>query len=425
MALALYYLRPLPRTHDLTPFGGPKNLVNILLRVRIFGSAALESNLGASTSFDKMSRARSRSPHSQRERGGMHAEESNDDWDENSQTMFDLFKRHDIDEDDEVIGATVQLLNESGVKKQTQLENCPLEVLNHYLPPATHGRNLILVHCLLSKLEEERKKEDPTAQAMRLMAKEQRAQRKKRSGGLASSSEDEDDKMAFDCTASLKKYGLERINANHMMRNKEIKAMAKKAMAKAQDHEPFVAGEDVLKFAPQWLSKTAPKYLDKAGMSHAVWVASWWSRSLTQIASQGHSEVSTMAFQDLLNEFLNINQIAVEKSESLAWNYDKHVWNEIQQKVERKDKTLDIKDTLGAVVQNDLDVVSQTLQSGGKRNENLRSLPPARRTIERRMEPVKRFWKSSRWPQQPVARFPSIQWRRQVQRLKERQTWER
>ena len=142
--------------------------------------------------------------------------------------------------------------------------------------------------------------------------------------------------------------------------------MAKKAMAKAQDHEPFVAGEDVLKFSPQWLSKTAPKYLDKAGMSHAVWVASWWSRSLTQIASQGHSEVSTMAFQDLLNEFLNINQIAVEKSESLAWNYDKHVWNEIQQKVERKDKTLDIKDTLGAVVQNDLDVVSQKLQSGGK-----------------------------------------------------------
>jgi len=300
-----------------------------------------------------------------------------EDWDEDSQNMFDLFKNHEIDEDDYVIGDTIRVLKENGIRKRMQLENCPLEVLNHYLPPTTHGRNLILVHCLLSKLKKESAKEDPTAQAMRLMAKEQRAQRKKRQGGVASSSEDEDDKTAFDCTASLKKYGLDRIKPTHMMKNKEVKEMAKKATAKAQDQEPFIAGDDVLKFAPQWLLKTAPKYLDKPGMSHAVWVASWWSRSLTQIASQGHAETSTMAFQDLLNEFLNINQIAVEKTEPLAWYYDKHVWNDIQQKAERKDTTINIKDALGTVVQNDLDAVRQRLQSGGKGMKTYDRYPPS------------------------------------------------
>ena len=216
----------------------------------------------------------------------------------------------------------------------------------------------------LAKVKAMGSKNDITAQAMRMVVKEQRAQRRKRQGKQAPSSDDEDDKSGFDCTASLKKYGLERIKPIHMMKNKDVKEYAKKAAAKAQDNEEFLVGDDVLKFPPQWLAKDNPRALDKNGMSHAVWVANWWSRSLTQIAAQGHAENSFVSVQDLLNEFLNINRLAVEgKSEGLAWAYDKYIWNDIQQRTERKEENVNLQEIMTTVVKNDVDMVSQGLRS--------------------------------------------------------------
>ena len=86
--------------------------------------------------------------------------------------MYDLFKSYDAPEDDDTISATVQTLWEKGVKVQSQLVHCPPEVLSQYLSPATHGRQLILAHCIIAKLKEENKKNDPMSQAFKLMAKE-------------------------------------------------------------------------------------------------------------------------------------------------------------------------------------------------------------------------------------------------------------
>ena len=157
------------------------------------------------------------------------------------------------------------------------------------------------------------------------------------------------------------------------MRNRDLKDFAKKAVDKAEVNEPFITGDNVFKFGPQWLTNN-PKSLDKPGITHAKWVANWWSRSLTQIVSQGHAQVSTIAFQDLLNEFLNINQIAVEKSEALAWAYDQHVWNNIQQKAERKDESLDLQEALSTVVQNDVDIVRQKIPSKDAGTKGLKQL---------------------------------------------------
>merc|ERR1711966_572562 len=109
----------------------------------------------------------------------------------------------------------------------------------------------------------EQKKEDPTAKAMNLMVREQKAQRKKRHGEDVSSSEDEGDGKKFNCVASLKKHGLDRIKASHMMKNKDLKEHAKKAAARVADGESYIVGDEVLKFPPQWISKFNPRSLDK------------------------------------------------------------------------------------------------------------------------------------------------------------------
>ena len=158
------------------------------------------------------------------------------------------------------------------------------------------------MHCVLSKMADKEKKGDPTAVAMRQLVKEQKAQRKHRKGMCASSSEDEDGKVPFNCTDSLKKYGLDRINSVHMMKNQDLKTFAKVAAAKVKDGEQFVVGDDVLKFTPQWLGSSNPKSLEKGNMTHAIWVASWWSRALTQITAQGHAELQVISFQDMLTE---------------------------------------------------------------------------------------------------------------------------
>ena len=149
------------------------------------------------------------SPVRSRSRSRLRVDEEDSEWDDKMQQLFDTLREHTEEECEDVIGNTVKLLRSKGIRVVSQLRSCPKEVLTHYLPPSTHGQELVLVHCLLSALAEKDKQVDPTAKAMRLVAREQRAQRKRRNGQNASSSEDEEGgKAVFNCAASLKKYGL-------------------------------------------------------------------------------------------------------------------------------------------------------------------------------------------------------------------------
>ena len=65
----------------------------------------------------------------------------------------------------------------------------------------------------------------------------------------------------------------------------------------------------VLDFAPQWLGDKCPKSMKADNMTHAVWVASWWSRALTQVAAQAFTKEETLSFENLLVQFLNANKV--------------------------------------------------------------------------------------------------------------------
>ena len=63
--------------------------------------------------------------------------------------------------------------------------------------------------------------------------------------------------------------------------------------------------------------------------SHSHWVAAYWSRALTQLASQGHAQLQTLSFADILTEFLNMNHIALQMNTHVAWEYDRELWNDV------------------------------------------------------------------------------------------------
>jgi hypothetical protein len=149
-----------------------------------------------------------------------------------------------------------------------------------------------------------------------------------------------------------------------MMKIKEVKKHAKEAKLKSQEDEPYFVGEDVLKFLPQWMTgdKDIPKTPDD--LSYPKWVALWWSARLTQLAAQGFAGQSTVKFTTMLNEFLNVNRLAVErKHPAVAVHYDKHLWSTVQQQVESGKKGVDVKGLLSNVTANDVDNLIRNTKS--------------------------------------------------------------
>ena len=197
------------------------------------------------------------------------------------------------------------------------------------------------------------KSKDAMTLATETMAKTARNQRLRRQGRSEESS-DEDDKKPFNMVDSLGVYGLRDLNLTHMMKMKEVQKHAKDAKLKSHDQEPYFVGEDVLKFVPQWMSADTPKNTDD--LSYPKWVAMWCSARLTQLAAQGHAELSTVKFATMLNEFLNLNKLAVErKHTAVAIQYDKHLWNQVQQESESGKKNVDVNELLTTIKANDVD----------------------------------------------------------------------
>ena len=129
-----------------------------------------------------------------------------------------------------------------------------------------------------------------------------------------------------------------------MQRNRNLEEQAKKAKKATVKKKPFVAPGEVLDYCPQWMGANAPRRFNWAEMSHAHWVAAWWSRALSQLASQGHAESESVTFASLLTEFLN----------TMAWEYDRRVWTSAAEKAARKDPDLDVNKSFAAANQNEL-----------------------------------------------------------------------
>ena len=302
-----------------------------------------------------MSRSRSRSPRSQ--------PATAEAWTEQHHTLYNDLLEHVPDEDEHFISHTVELLVGKGLASVSKVRNCPPSVLETLLPPPEFPLELVLINCYLQQVADASKRKDPLTMATESMAKEARNQRRRRQGRSEESSED-DEKKPFSLVDSLKVYGLQDVNLIHMMKIKEVKKHAKESRLKCQDDEPYFVGEDILKFTPQWMTtdKDKPKTLEE--LSYPRWVALWWSTRLTQLAAQGHSSMSTVSFATMLNEFLNVNKLAIErKHPAVAMQYDRYLWSTTQQQSESGKKDVDINELLTTVKVNEVDNLIRTTKS--------------------------------------------------------------
>ena len=134
----------------------------------------------------------------------------------------------------------------------------------------------------------------------------------------------------FCATQALDAYGLPDLDHSHMVSCKSLKGVvraAKKAAKKKQEGRPaqkFLADGEITKWAPQWMSQKGK--MKKDDLSHAQWIACWWSRALAQMTAQAASQSETVTFQALLSSFLIANRIAVEETCRVGWHYDEDLW---------------------------------------------------------------------------------------------------
>ena len=85
---------------------------------------------------------------------------------------------------------------------------------------------------------------------------------------------------------------------------------------------------------------------------------------MTQVAAQGSAKKETVSFENLLWEFLNMNQVAVEHGTKVFWEYDKQVWDKVSEKINRKAPDLDVREEFTVVDQNKLSEIKGKVHSG-------------------------------------------------------------
>ena len=141
--------------------------------------------------------------------------------------------------------------------------------------------------------------------------------------------------------------------------------LAKKAKKCYDKKKSFVAPGRILDYCPQWIPK-APKHFAWDQMSHAQWVAAWWSRALSQLAAQGHAEAESLSVALLLTEFLNANKVAIESTSRTAWEYDSKVWSTTAERAARRDPDLDITEIFMVTNENDLLQIKNKITKGQK-----------------------------------------------------------
>ena len=120
-----------------------------------------------------------------------------------------------------------------------------------------------------------------------------------------------------------------------------MESVAKKAAKSFKTRGNYVASGKVLDYAPQWA--TMPKDLNSVE-GHAKWVAAYWGRALTQLSAQGASRGESVSLRDILVQFLNVNKIASESSNRVAWNYDNEIWQTLSERIKRHESNIPVQE---------------------------------------------------------------------------------
>lgn len=209
-------------------------------------------------------------------------------------------------------------------------------------PLATHKKHLMLVRHALQVHADRNKQKDPVTIAMKSLAKEQRASRKTRKGEREESSSEEDEQEVSGIYGGLQKYGLANVPNIHTQKTKKITDFTKHAQKATKKDKQYFADGGIMDYTPQWMGEKRFKNLNSDGITHAHWVAAWWSRAMSQIAAQGTTEKQIVSVEQLLTQFLNMNKVAIQHGTKTAWELDKQIWEESVEKAGRRDPTLNL-----------------------------------------------------------------------------------
>ena len=118
---------------------------------------------------------------------------------------------------------------------------------------------------------------------------------------------------------------------------------AKKASTAYKARGSFLLKEPVTDFSPTWMDDSQrPK--DLASMqSHAHGVACFRARALSQLSAQSTAGEETVSQTDLLVHFLNMNQLAVERTTRTGWEFDRTLWANLSYRIRRQEQNLDVR----------------------------------------------------------------------------------
>ena len=245
------------------------------------------------------------------ERSEADAHESKD-WEKEGYpwTLWHLYVHEmQVQESHEVVNAAVILLAASGVEQEWQLLEMTQEDLERVLPQESHMKEYLATKYVISKLRRRGKGSSEMkdmVEAVLKMGKDIKASQPKRKRGPFDSDSEDERKEQFNATGMLEPYGLDGVPHDHMPRNAFMEKVAKKAVAATNGKKKFLAPGNVVDYWPQWM-RDPPKAVDQC-QTHAHWCAAWWSRALTQLASQSAVERETVSSGTLLTGVLEYKQ---------------------------------------------------------------------------------------------------------------------
>ena len=62
----------------------------------------------------------------------------------------------------------------------------------------------------------------------------------------------------------------------------------------------------------------------------------FWSKAMVQLVAQATTHKETFKINDILQEFLNINQVCIENAGRMGWTYDHELWSELESRLKKR-----------------------------------------------------------------------------------------
>ena len=125
--------------------------------------------------------------------------------------------------------------------------------------------------------------------------------------------------------------------------------------------------------------------------THARWVAAWWARAFTELSAQATCNQESVTISDLVVEFLNANKVAVKHTTRAGWEYDRHLWADLADRLRRNEPEIDVHSTFRTLDKNDVSEavskVAEQVQSKANGATSSQSPPDTSATRSRQTNP--------------------------------------